>query len=412
MPKLYQSLRQALSIDSMPPRADCMPIKLRYLEHNPTATDDRYFVRIPGRRRMRLYGLPGSIEWLDQYKAAVAGKLIAHRVERTARRKSALAGSLRHAVEIYYQCDDFKLLGTRTQRLRRNLLDRLCTRTNMIGEPYAQQPFRALDAAKIIQWRDEGAVETGNSIVKVLRQVFKAAIPHKICVGNPAKDVGYRSIGSEGYRPWTSDDIRQFEATHPIGSKARLALALLIFTGQRRGDVVGLGKQHIRKADQVAPELRELHPGRWLAFTQQKNHRRKPVSLWLPIIPELETVLAKSPCGDMTFLINAFGRGFTEAGFGNWFRKQCDAARLDGLSAHGCRKAGAVLAAERGATEKQLMAVFGWRSGKQAAHYTRSADQKRLAAGAMHLLGARQAENETATGKTASAEAVAKMAGK
>lgn len=112
----------------------------------------------------------------------------------------------------------------------------------------------------------------------------------------------------------------------------------------------------------------------------------------------------------MTFLVNAFGRGFTEAGFGNWFRKQCDAAKLHGLSAHGCRKAGAVLAAERGATENQLMAMFGWRSGKQAAHYTRSADQKRLAAGAMHMLGARQAENKTAAGEPANVPVVAKGA--
>lgn len=108
------------------------------------------------------------------------------------------------------------------------------------------------------------------------------------------------------------------------------------------------------------------------------------------------------------WLPNAFGRGFTEAGFGHWFRKKCDTAGLQGLSAHGCRKAGAVLAAERGATEKQLMAVFGWRSGKQAAHYTRSADQKRLAAGAMYMLGAGQAENKTATGELENAATVAK----
>ena len=38
----------------------------------------------------------------------------------------------------------------------------------------------------------------------------------------------------------------RFEAKHPIGSKARLALALLLYTGQRRGDVVRLGRQHIR----------------------------------------------------------------------------------------------------------------------------------------------------------------------
>jgi hypothetical protein len=90
-----------------------------------------------------------------------------------------LAGSLRAGVESYYRSDDFKTLDLRTQRLRRNLLDRLCERTNKRGEPYADQPLRALDAHKIGQWRDESAPETGNAIVKTLRQVFKAAIAER-----------------------------------------------------------------------------------------------------------------------------------------------------------------------------------------------------------------------------------------
>jgi integrase len=111
--------------------------------------------------------------------------------------------------------------------------------------------------------------------------------------------------------------------------------------------------------DQVSDELRALHPGRWLAFTQQKNRRAKPVSLWLPILPELEEVIAASPCGDLTFLVTAFGKPFSDAGIGNWFRDRCDEAGLQGLSAHGLRKAGATIAAERGASERQLMAIFG-----------------------------------------------------
>ena len=42
------------------------------------------------------------------------------------------------------------------------------------------------------------------------------------------------------------------------------------------------------------------------------------------------------------------------------------------------RKAGATRAAERGATERQLMATFGWSTGKMAQHYTRAADRARL----------------------------------
>jgi len=52
----------------------------------------------------------------------------------------------------------------------------------------------------------------------------------------------------------------------------------------------------------------------------------------------------------------------------------------------GLRKAGATLAAENGATERQLMAMFGWRTSAMAQHYTRPAERKRLAQAAMHLI--------------------------
>jgi integrase len=88
--------------------------------------------------------------------------------------------------------------------------------------------------------------------------------------------------------------------------------------------------------------------------------------------------------------VNEFGRAFTDAGFGNKFRQWCDEAGLDHCSAHGLRKAGATIAAENGASSRQLMAIFGWDSIKMAEHYSRAADQERLAESAMHLLDTEQ----------------------
>lgn len=81
------------------------------------------------------------------------------------------------------------------------------------------------------------------------------------------------------------------------------------------------------------------------------------------------------------------GQPITAPGFGNWFRDRCNEAGLKGLSAHGMRKAASTRAAERGATAHQLMAIFGWRTIKQAEVYTRAAERKWLAGDAMHLLG-------------------------
>ncbi len=64
---------------------------------------------------------------------------------------------------------------------------------------------------------------------------------------------------------------------------------------------------------------------------------------------------------------------------GNWFREACNDAGITGKSAHGFRKAAATLAAESGATEKELDAMFGWRGGGMAKLYTKSAERIGLA---------------------------------
>ena len=55
---------------------------------------------------------------------------------------------------------------------------------------------------------------------------------------NPAIGVKKYKAGGGGFHSWTEDEIGQFEACHPIGTRARLAFALLLYTAQRRADVV------------------------------------------------------------------------------------------------------------------------------------------------------------------------------
>ena len=55
------------------------------------------------------------------------------------------------------------------------------------------------------------------------------------------------------------------------------------------------------------------------------------------------------------------------------------AAGLTNRSAHGLRKAAATVAAENGATEAELDAIFGWTDRRMASHYTKAANRKKLA---------------------------------
>jgi integrase len=156
---------------------------------------------------------------------------------------------------------------------------------------------------------------------------------------NPARDVRRIQYETEGFHTWTDEEFAQFEARHPLGTKAHLALALLLYTGTRRSDMLTLGRQHVS--------------GGWLRFVPQKRRKqtksmRQSEKPWLPV---LDQIVRASPTGDLTFLMTDLGRPFPAAGFGNWFRDRCNEAGLKQCSAHGLRKMGATRAAENGATE-------------------------------------------------------------
>jgi integrase len=154
-----------------------------------------------------------------------------------------------------------------------------------------------------------------------------------------------------------------------IGTRQRVWLDVIAYTGLRRGDAVRLGRQHVRNG--VATIKTEKS-----GFT---------VEVSLPILPVLQATLDAGPCGDLTFIVGANCRPLTKESFGNEFKAACKAAGVPG-SAHGVRKIAATRAAEAGATEAELMAIFGWTDPKMAAHYTRTANRKRLAAQAMEKL--------------------------
>jgi integrase len=106
----------------------------------------------------------------------------------------------------------------------------------------------------------------------------------------------------------------------------------------------------------------------------------------VPVLPALARALDAVPPGQPTYLVTEFGRPFAVAGFGNWFSDRCREAGLTGCSAHGLRKAAAARLAEAGATEAELMAVFGWEKADMATLYTRAARRDRMAWDAMAKL--------------------------
>jgi integrase len=74
---------------------------------------------------------------------------------------------------------------------------------------------------------------------------FQWALKEGRIPDDPTLGVTREKVKTTGYKTWSEAEIERFEATHPIGTKARLAFALLLYTGQRRSDVVKMGRQDI-----------------------------------------------------------------------------------------------------------------------------------------------------------------------
>jgi len=181
--------------------------------------------------------------------------------------------------------------------------------------------------------------EAANFRLKQLSALFAWALKNDLVATNPAEKVEKLKSGSDGFYTWTDDDEDAFEAHWPVGSKPRLAMAIMLYLGVRRSDAVRIGKKH------------ESRDGLFVTFSQFKGRENGAKVLTLPILPPLRAVLDASALGAETWLETAYGKPHSAAGFGNIFREWCREAGLPQCSPHGLRKIGAVRAVEAGASE-------------------------------------------------------------
>lgn len=352
-----------------------MDTNLPYLERDEDRHGNpRVYARRNG-KRIRIKAKEGTPGFADAYSAALA--TLGARSNAKQGLEAHAKGTFGWLGALYFASRELAGLAKDSQRARRNSLEE-CFREPLSDrdpEPIGNCPLKYLTTQKVRRLVDMKAGQPGAAANrrKHLSALCGWGVDHDHLSSNPARDV--RTVAKKkgsGYYTWTVADVEQFLEHHKAGTKARLALALLLFTGARRQDMVTFGRQHVR--------------GGWLRYVPKKTlYKRRDVSQ-KPFLPVLEQIIASSPCGSLTFLETAQGKPFTAAGFGNWFRDRCDEAGLPQCSAHGLKKAGATLAAENGATASQLMAMFDWSTISQAEVYTRAADRKRLAGEAMGLI--------------------------
>src|SRR5581483_3108334 len=315
----------------------------------------RHYFRRNG-RRIPLPGEPGSAEFADAYSAALAGKV------QLAVQKAQPAGTFASLAVRYYQSPKFLRLSASSRSNYRRVIDGFLEEH---GHRLVSQVRRVHVDAIIGAMADR----PGAAIVllKRLRTLLSYAVQLDWIEHNPAMRVeGFRS---NERHTWTEAEIAQFERHWPIGTKQRLAFALLLWTGQRGSDVHRM----------TWPDENGL-----IHVVQQKTKAR----LEIPVAPELAAVLAVTKREHITILITEYGSPFSVKGFGQTMSAAIRAAGLpERCKAHGLRKALARRAAEGGATPHEIGAVTGHKTLAEVERYTRAANQERLAQQAMNKIG-------------------------
>jgi integrase len=313
-----------------------------------------------GKRRVRfrkggfstyLSGTPWSEDFMRQYAAALDG--VKERAISIGAELRTKPGTINALIVSYYNLI-FPTIEESTRRTRRSILERF-------RNAHGDKPVARLEAAHIAAIITNMKPTAANTFRKVLHSLLEHGIALGWITSNPAKLVRRFKIKGDGWHTWTEQEVARFIERHPAGSKARLALMLMLYTGQRRSDVIGMGWQHVR--------------GDKIAVRQQKTN----TPLLLPIAPELGEALASVPRVNLNFLLTPSGASYSPIGFSNWFRSRCNEAGLRQCSAHGLRKLAATRMANAGCSDEELMAVFGWKSHGEVRRYTRAADQVRLA---------------------------------
>jgi integrase len=311
----------------------------------------RFYFRRPSFKQVPLPGLPWSPEFMAAYELAKDSS----RLEIGARR--VRAGSVAAAVTCYFGSLAFATLAETSRTTRRRILERF-------REEHGDKSIATLARAHVERMVNAKVATPGSALnfLVALRGLMRHAINVGLRVDDPTSGVRGPKFRSAGFYTWTEEDIAAFESKHPLGTRARLAFALLLYTAQRRADVIKLGRQHLRDG---LLHVRQSKTGKPLA---------------IPLHPELRAALDATRSEHLTFLVRREGKPFHADAFSHWFRRKCREAGLPArASVHGLRKAACRRLAEAGCSASVIAAISGHATLREVSRYTAAAEQVRLA---------------------------------
>jgi integrase len=310
----------------------------------------RYRLRMPGRKTVTIKGHFGSAEFAENYRAAVEGSPVERKI-------AGGRGSVAALAHTYLGSAIFAGLATGTQKSRRYFVEYVVAK-------YGDCPIADLDQniMKQIMRKYGNRPGMARNILSVFRILIAFAMEEGIRKDDPTTGVKRPKLNADGWHTWSEEEIVQYEAKHPIGSPARLAFALALYTGQRASDLIRMGRQHVKNGQ--------------ISVAQQKTGAR----LWIPLHPHLKAILDATPSDHLTFIVTEHGKPYSAgkafgARMGSWARE----AGLKNCPLHGLRKACCRRLAEANCNIHEIKAISGHKSIGEVERYTAAVDQKAMA---------------------------------
>ena len=255
-----------------------------------------------------------------------------------------------------------------TRRTYRLVIERLI-REESIGHRLVREMTR--EHVRRIISRRSATPGMANSVLQKIKVLLRFAIENGWRRDDPT--LRMKKFAKGEFHTWTEDEIAQYERHWPIGTVERLAFALLLYTGQRRSDVVAMSW------NDVEDDIIQVVP--------LKTRRSTGAKLTIPIHPALAEALAVCEGSSGSILSTSYGKPFTGNGFGNFMADKIEDAGLpERCVTHGLRKAAARRLAEAGCSANEIAAITGHATLAEVSRYTKAAEQKRLAKAAIWRL--------------------------
>ena len=185
-----------------------------------------WYVRVDRGKRVRIKAEFGTPDFDFEYQAAVDGR---HKSTR-----GTAAGTFAWLLERYRETPVWRDLSLETRKQRKAIFGQMIRTAG-------DQPFARITHAPIVAGRDRRASTPAQArhFLETMRGLFRWAAEAglvredpTIGVEDPARPKG------GGFPIWSEEQVAAYERRWPVGTRQRVWLDVLLYTGLRRGDAV------------------------------------------------------------------------------------------------------------------------------------------------------------------------------